>query len=39
VAGLAGVLKRDYKCRHGDAEALVAAGLVERGKDGLRVGA
>jgi hypothetical protein len=37
MAALAGVLKRDYKCRHGNAEALVAARLAEWGKDGLRV--
>ena len=36
VAALARSLKRDYKRVHEDVEALTAAGLIERGAQGLR---
>ncbi len=36
IAALARDLGRDYRRVHGDVEALVAAGLIDRGADGLR---
>lgn len=38
IAALARSLKRDYKRVHADVEALIAAGLIERGETGLRAG-